>query len=218
VDELLSLYLELATFQIATYPVTVAEYTCFLITGHKQPPAWDAQRTRLDHPVTYITWHDAQAYTAWLARIRGEPWRLPTEAQREKAAGWDDASHSARRYPWGDTFDELRCNTRETAFGGTSPIGSFPNGASPSGALDMAGNVWEWTRSVFDSYPYNPEDGREQVDMPGNRVMRGGSWADSGWFARVTFRNFDVFVPGAVLNSGGFRAACETTSARSDVS
>ena len=170
-------------FQIARHPVTVAEYTCFVRAGQPAPPdgtfrpiTWDEQLKRHDHPVVCVSWRDAVAYASWLAKTTGQPWRLPTEAEWEKAARWDAANRHSRIYPWGDAFDKVRCNTSESGKGGTTPVGSYPSGASPCGAQEMAGNVWEWTSSAFKSYPYDASDGRERADSTDNRVLRGGSW------------------------------------------
>ena len=161
----------LAAFQIARYPVTVAEYACYQRTLGKS-----VATDELDHPVVNVSWHNAMAYAAWLAKTTGQPWRLPTEAEWEKAARWDAANRHSRIYPWGDAFDKVRCNTSESGKGGTTPVGSYPSGASPCGAQEMAGNVWEWTSSAFKSYPYDASDGRERADSTDNRVLRGGSW------------------------------------------
>ncbi len=104
----------LAAFSIGRFPVTVAEYACFVEAGQRQPQQWPTQLQKLDHPVTYVSWDDAVAYAAWLAQMTRQPWRLPTEAEWEKAARWDRAPGVARLYPWGDMFDPSRANTRES--------------------------------------------------------------------------------------------------------
>jgi hypothetical protein len=200
----------LPPYAIALYPVIVAEYACFVSSGHALPPdlgrvTWEAQFTRLDHPVVNVSWHDAVAYAAWLSRWTGQPWRLATEAEWEKAARWDPAARTARAYPWGDAFESARCNTRESTLGTTTPVGTYPNGASPCGAQDMAGNVREWTSSLFDAYPYDPADGREQIDVIGDRVQRGGSWFGFGNDARAAQR--DWHAPDEVSPVVGFRLA-----------
>jgi iron(II)-dependent oxidoreductase len=139
-------------------------------------------------PVTGVSWYEAEAYANFAGR------RLPTEAEWEKAAAWDDAAGARRRYAWGDDApDETRCNFG-LRFWGTTPVGGFPSGASPSGCQDMTGNVWEWTSTPFDAYP-----GFEPVPYPeysetwfdgDHRVLKGGSWATGPTVLRTSFRNF----------------------------
>jgi formylglycine-generating enzyme required for sulfatase activity len=156
---------------------------------------------KLDHPVVYVSWDDAVAYAAWLAQTTGQPWRLPSEAEWEKAARGTDG----RIYPWGDTFDKARANTSESGIKTTTAVGSYPSGSSPYGAQDMAGNVWEWTHSLFKSYPYIPNDGREVGNYTDYRILRGGSWGDLAWCARAACRLLDT--PGYLSYVIGFRLA-----------
>ncbi len=155
---------------------------------------WNARRMfesgALDekHPVSGISWHEAEAY----ARFSGK--RLPTEAEWEKAASWDEAKGRKRLYAWGDEEpSESRCNF-DNRFWNTTPVGSFPEGASAYGCLDMTGNVWEWTSDAFEGFqgfepfPY-PE--YSQVWFDGDhRVLKGGSWATRATVLRTSFRNF----------------------------
>jgi formylglycine-generating enzyme required for sulfatase activity len=205
----------LAAYRLARFPVTVAEYACFVRAGHSEPKRreysgqvvdWATQLQRLDHPVVCVSWHGAIAYAAWLSKATHKPWRLPSEAEWEKAACWDPTTRRARIYPWGDTFDPSRANTYESGRDTTTPVGTYPTGASPCGAQDMAGNVWEWTSSLFMTYPYDASDGRERVDAPENRVLRGGRWGFTAWYARAAYRS--RLAPDYVYVGIGFRLLC----------
>jgi formylglycine-generating enzyme required for sulfatase activity len=186
-------YLE--RFQIARVPISNAQYHLFVeATSHTPPGHWEDGRPPRgleSHPVVNVSWHDAMVYCRWLSEVAGKPITLPSEAQWEKAAR---GSKDRREYPWGDEWDETRCNTRELGLGGTTPVGIFPEGASPYGCLDMAGNVWEWTGSHYKKYPYDPTDGRENLeagdDVP--RVLRGGSWGYYRSGARCAYRFRDL--------------------------
>ena len=125
-------------FELARTPVTNAQYERFVAeAGATAPPHWPAPA---DHPVTFVDWHEAAAFCAWAGG------RLPTEAEWEKAARGTDG----RTYPWGDEEDESRAAVGAgIKHGSTSPVGSHPDGASPYGLLDMAGNVWEWTSTEY---------------------------------------------------------------------
>jgi iron(II)-dependent oxidoreductase len=141
-----------------------------------------------DHPVTGVSWYEAEAY----ARFRGK--RLPTEVEWEKAASWDEARARKNRFAWGDAEPTRALCNFDLQDWGTTPAGNFGAGASPYGCLDMTGNVWEWTATPFDGYagfepfPY-PE--YSQVWFDGDhRVLKGGSWATSASLLRTSFRNF----------------------------
>jgi len=141
-----------------------------------------------DHPVTQVSWHDARAFADWLNHVAvdtmpaGWKFRLPTEAEWEKAARGTDG----RKWPWGNTWDVSKCNC-DNQIGDTTPVGKYsPAGDSPYGCVDMIGNVWEWTVSLWGNnlekpdykYPYNSADGRENLNAPDDvfRVLRGGSF------------------------------------------
>ncbi len=201
----------LPEFQIAKIPVTVAEYACYVRDGHAEPSSpgfmpttWQTQFSeRLDHPVVNVTWHNAMDYAAWLADLTGQPWRLPTEAEWEKAARGTDG----RLYPWGDQFDPVKASTNEG--GGhyvTTPVWGYPAGASPYGVLDMAGNVNEWVSSLWKPYPYRADDGREQVFRTGMRSQRGGSFTSASVFVRTANRNLND--PSYASITCGFRLVC----------
>jgi len=159
--------LYLPDYYLAKTPVTNAQYAAFVQVTYRQPGGWKGGKPpsgKEDHPVVNVSWHDAVAYCNWLAEVTGKPYRLPSEAEWEKGARGTDG----RIYPWGNRWDAKRCNTGESGKEGTTPVGAYPEGASPYGLLDMAGNVWEWTRSVYKSYPYDPDDGRE--DLQAERI------------------------------------------------
>jgi formylglycine-generating enzyme required for sulfatase activity/energy-coupling factor transporter ATP-binding protein EcfA2 len=206
---------DLADFAIARVPITNAQYRLFVqATGHRPPDGWDDGRIpkgKEGHPVVEVDFHDALAYCRWLSESTGQPITLPSEAEWEKAArGGGDP----RAYPWGDTFDSAKCNTAELGLSATTPAGIFPGGASPYGCLDMAGNVWEWTRSLWGThswppdfaYPYDSQDERREALDAGyamKRLVRGGSWADHPVFARCAFRS--GLLPDDRLGYLGFR-------------
>jgi formylglycine-generating enzyme required for sulfatase activity len=185
----------LLDYAISRVPITNAQYQIFVqATEHVPPGGWNGKRAprgKEIHPVVNVSWYDALAYCRWLSQVSRKPITLPSQAEWEKAArGADDA----RAYPWGDAFDAARCNVDESGFRNTTPVGIFPNGASPYGCLDMAGNVWEWTRSLWGkdtkpdfTYPYDPDD-RKPEDLDARedelRVLRGGSWVNNRDSAR----------------------------------
>jgi len=137
--------------------------------------------------VVDVTWHDARAYVAWLRERTEESYRLPTEAEWEKAARSDDG----RLWPWGNDWDAARANCKPAGPGTTTPVGQYsPKGDSHYGCADMAGNVWEWCSSEYRDYPYRAGDGREKLEgSSGRRAMRGGSWgSDNPGIVRCAFR------------------------------
>jgi eukaryotic-like serine/threonine-protein kinase len=198
--------LTLPAFYIDRTPVTIAEYGRFIAaTGHAKPKimftgAWPHDYEQ--HPVTGVSWHDARAYVAWVRK------RLPTEAEWEKAASWDWTTGTKRRYPWGDQWDARRCNMIDTGIGRTSAVGSFsPSGDAPCGAVDMAGNVCEWTSSLDWNYPCQLGDGRDDVTRYGLRVRRGGSYGSGEVFTRTTTRY--LIPPDGLFFADGFRCVVE---------
>jgi formylglycine-generating enzyme required for sulfatase activity len=198
--------LELPEYFIGKYPVTNIEYQAFVKdTGHVPPRHWDGtnpQEEKGDHPVVNVSWYDAVKYCDWLSKKTGKAYRLPSEAEWEKAA----RGENGLIYPWGDQFDPAKSNTSKAISGNTTPVGEYsPQGDSPYGCSDMAGNVWEWTCSVYQPYPYAPKDGREDLDAPPDapRVRRGGSFGINRGDARCALRYW--FPPGSWINYIGFR-------------
>ena len=212
---------DLPRFFVGQFEVTVGQFRTFLDdTGHV-PEGTRSVQGPSNHPVRHVSWHEAMAYAAWLTErlrywsktpralaglLRGThgqpPWRitLPSEAEWEKAARGADA----RVYPWGNgrpTGDHA--NYPDAGFRTTAAVGSFPEGQSPYGVQDMSGNVWEWTRSLYRDYPYDPGDGRESTRVWGLRVLRGGSFLYRPHNLRGTVRVGDV--PGIRMSDYGFR-------------
>jgi len=138
-------------------------------------------------------------YTRWLTRVAGEGWRLPTEAEWEKAARGIDG----RLYPWGDQWGRTRANTYDGGPKTTTPVGSCPGGVSPYGVYDMAGNTWEWTSTTYNSHPYQMRDGREDLSDQASKVLRGGSWSLSPQHARSASRL--SYLPSNSFNALGAR-------------
>ncbi len=173
-------------FHITRVPITNREYAAFVAaTGHPAPDvdpetwrgyrlihpyertrrfAWRDGRMparREEHPVVLVSHDDARAYAAWLGRVTGAAWRLPSELEWEKAA----RGTGGLRFPWGDAYAADRLNSHDLGPFDTVPVGSFAAGASPFGLLDAAGQVYEWTATAA---------------SPGRFLVKGGSWDDKG--------------------------------------
>jgi formylglycine-generating enzyme required for sulfatase activity/energy-coupling factor transporter ATP-binding protein EcfA2 len=201
------------TFQIAKTPITNTQYRFFVdATGHKSPEHWGdgkVPRGVENHPVVNVSWYDALEYCYWLSQVMQKSIALPSEAQWEKAARGAFASIASeteldgvRAYPWGNDWDPTKCNNGELGLNETTPVGIFHDGKSPYGCLDMSGNVWEWTTTIWGPYdenkreailkypyPYNVEDGREDLTVGNDmaRVLRGGSFSDGHVGVRCAF-------------------------------
>jgi len=190
--------------------VTNAQYRkCVEAGACQQPGCWDDENDSApDRPVVCVTWYDAQAYTAWAGG------RLPTEAEWEKAARGTDG----RIYPWGDEFDGSRLNycdrncgydwkdtSADDGYAVTAPVGRYPSGASPYGALDMAGNVWEWVADRYEEgyYARSPARNPQGPASGDSRVLRGGAFGNEVWLVRCAYRVRRD--PGDRLWGGGFR-------------
>jgi formylglycine-generating enzyme required for sulfatase activity len=168
------------------------------VEAHDQPPnrwkGWKPPEGKEEHSVVNVSWYDVLAYCAWLSKVTGKSYRLPSEPEWEKGARGTDG----RIYPWGNARDVQRCNSNESGVLKTAAVGAYPAGASPYGLLDMAGNVWEWTLSLWGKgrdesdfkYPYRPGDGRENLEADASvlRVLRGGAFADYQRYVRCAYR------------------------------
>jgi formylglycine-generating enzyme required for sulfatase activity len=187
---------ELSEYSIGKYPITNREYQAFVRDARYNPPGgWDGDQFPAEkggHPVVNVSWDDAVAYCKWLSEKSGKSYRLPTEAEWEKAARGEEG----RVYPWGDQFDSKNANTSEANLGVTSEVGQFsPQGDSLYGCADMAGNVWEWCNDWFDENEYKDQAGKTAIDPQGpqkgeSRVLRGGSFVSYPWNARCAYRNW----------------------------
>jgi serine/threonine-protein kinase len=208
----------LSDYWIDQTEVTNAQFRLCVDEGLCQPP------TRItlyddpfyaDYPVTYVPYEGAVAYCLWLAGETGLVTGLPSEAQWEKAASWDPLTEVKRIYPWGeeDPSSELLRYSGAYSPYPAAPVGSYPAGASAYGALDMAGNVWEWVADWYDRGYYDATG--IMVDPVGpvsgeTRITRGGSWGQDAYFAVTTLRN-----PTPPENaSGGIGFRCATNAAR----
>ncbi|MBI3915293.1 MAG: SUMF1/EgtB/PvdO family nonheme iron enzyme [Chloroflexi bacterium] len=226
----------LKEYRIGKYPVTNSQFRRFIDAGGYQtkalwtdagwewreknsvakPDYWDDPQWNLEnHPVVGVSWYESVAYCNWLTETNpGREFRLPTEAEWEKAArGPSTSSGDLREYPWVGDFDPEKANTAESGIGRTTAVGLFPRGASQYGALDMAGNVWEWCSSRWGKnwekpdfkYPYRLEDGREDLKSNDLRVLRGGAWDYNQGNARCANRGGSS--PHDRNDSVGFRVA-----------
>ncbi|MCC6602475.1 MAG: SUMF1/EgtB/PvdO family nonheme iron enzyme [Anaerolineae bacterium] len=177
----------LPAYYIAKYPITNQQYQIFVrAAGHRAPSHWENGRIpagKDNHPVNYVSWSDAVAFCDWAARVSGVPIRLLTEAEWEKAA----RGPKGYKYPWGNDWQKNLCNAANE-YEGTTPVTQFPRGASPYGVFDMSGNVWEWTSSTKQAYPYKADDGRERMNADDGHVLRGGSWYSDSRTARSAYR------------------------------
>lgn len=218
-------------FHIGRYPVTNAAYGRFVAeTGRKWASPEAGLPERGNAPATDLTWHDARAYCAWLTqrwrregRIAGtEVVRLPTEPEWERAArGEQRDGGSEIVYPWGREWKPDAANSEESGLNAQCAVGLFPAGASPYGCLDMAGQVWEWTSTLWGDdmatpsfrYPY-AEDGREDpaAGPAIRRVLRGGCFSSTSLKACCTYRG--SLEPDGFWRGNGFRIVVSTDRAK----
>ena len=233
-DEIPQHELFISDYYLMRFPVTNSQYATFVkATGHRYPLFWEEGNypvEKVDHPVVGVSFLDAVAFCRWGREVTGLPLRLPSEPEWEKAA----RGAEPRIYPWGNSWEDGRANISESKFGGTTPVGHFsPSGDSPFGLADMAGNVQQWTGSLFGKYPYHPDDGREEylyeLEAPalfpkfyetggtmrstsqeagaGKTVIRGGSWREGKPTSRCAYRGWAA--PMHRSDDTGFRCCYE---------
>lgn len=206
-------HVALPTFYLSRHEVTVAQFAEFVRATGATVDARAVQGPA-NHPVTFVSWPDALAYCRWMTKnlqraastapnirvLLQAGWRitLPTEAEWEKAARGTDG----RRFPWGTELIARRANF---AAQGTAPVGQFACPECAHGLADMSGNVWEWTSSPYQPYPYNPGDDRANLEADALWVIRGGGYADDARLIRTTTRTGAD--PGARRPFLGFRVA-----------
>ncbi|MFT4044922.1 MAG: formylglycine-generating enzyme family protein, partial [Gordonia sp. (in: high G+C Gram-positive bacteria)] len=212
---------EVAPFAIGRYPVTNGQYEIFVADTHRP---WRSPDHGVPHrrsaPATDLTWHDANAYCAWLTqrwRAAGritpaQVVRLPTEIEWERAARGDLGAVEHNSYPWGAQWIDGAANSEEAGMNGTCTVGIFPAGRSPFGVDDLAGQVWEWCSTLWGedpaapsfSYPYT-DDGREEYGAGPSvrRVLRGGCFSSGRAKAGNTYRG--SLEPDGFWRGNGFR-------------
>jgi formylglycine-generating enzyme required for sulfatase activity len=213
-----------AEFEIAAAPVLVSQYNAFINAGaadearwwsedgwawrqsavigwgradRSKPHDWVNQKNWPYDPVVGVTWYEAEAYCRWLSAQKNRRVRLPSEEQWEKAA----RGENGRTWPWGESFNRNKANTCEHGVGGTLAAGTLAADRSPYGLTDLGGNVQDWTSSVYQPLP------GEQFPAEDLRVARGGSWNDTAFGARASFRH--VYPPGYYFSFLGFRVVVE---------
>ncbi len=219
--------IQLAPFRLARYPVTNYQFLAFArddgygkqeywtnagwawrqksgnnIGGLLGDPAWGVA----NRPVVGITWHEAVAYVHWLAKVTGKPFRLPTEAEWERAAAGPDGK---RTYPWGDDWSDGIANMKDADVGQSTGVGIFPGDRTPEGIYDMGGNVWEWCSSQYVEGG-KALAGEDILATRGPRILRGGAFESTKRIARCTNRHWQE--PDTRTNMIGFRVALTESS------
>ena len=191
-------------FALAKYPVTKREYAVFIkVTGYKPPLYWDDPKFQHpDQPVVAPSWFDAVAYCEWLCKMTDKLYRLPNEAERERAArgGLEDCD-----YPWGDELPADHRGGRDTVL---EPVGT--DGPNGFGLYNMSEGVHEWCADVYDAAyyansPYRNPKGPEEGER---RSARGGSWRHGIRFSRCAGRS--SLAPDKQFSDFGFRCAMTT--------
>lgn len=221
--------LNLPAFALARYPVTIAQFALFAESGGYTPNAewWDASGAewlrsagssthwhdrqggrQANHPVVDVSWYEAQAFCRWLSLHQeytpaGYRYVLPSEAEWEFAA----RGLARRSFPWGNEPPDAARANFGGLYQGTTAVGCFPQGATPEGVYDLAGNAWEWTRSVAADYPYEMSAERENPQQPADHsfIVRGGGWTNLAPDLHASFRH--RCTPDTHYSGLGFRVA-----------
>jgi iron(II)-dependent oxidoreductase len=182
------------------------------VTGCPGPGHWrhgrhDERLAR--HPVVGVSWYEAQAYALWVGK------RLPTEAEWQMAASWSIKSSAdiLRRYPWGDTMDNTKCNIWSSRVGATVPVDAYTSGAAPNHVLQLVGNVWEWTDTSLD---ITDEEGRRIIGEMPMHVVRGGAF-DTYFETQATSQFRSGAIALARAHNTGFRCALDLSQLDGDV-
>jgi formylglycine-generating enzyme required for sulfatase activity len=223
-------HMHAASFYISRYPITQIQFKAFVVDGGYTSPEWwtkpgwewlkenkvlshaeTSWGDQLNLPQTNVSWYEAMAFCRWLGKQVSDEISLPTEMEWERAARGADG----RAFTWGDEFDTNYCNAEPTHIGRVCSVGCFPGSEGPwlkNTPSDMCGNVWEWCTTIYEeangkefSYPYDPEDGREDLELGDTymRVLRGGCYLNVPFVVRTTFRGRDK--PNARYGRQGFR-------------
>lgn len=197
-----------APFTAWVYPVTNGEFIHFVRESGCSMPESVRTGRPADHPVWGVSLADAEAFAAWRGALDGRRWRLPTEAEWE----WLAAGPDHREHPFGDVFDATRCNTVEDGPGTTTAVDAYPQGASWCGAMDLAGNVEEWTSSRYAPYPGGQliEDDLTRLVGLDYPILRGGSFALGGDLTRSSRRHGPH--PGPRFRYIGFRLVADAVA------
>lgn len=198
-DELPQIRVELDEYWISKYPITVAQFTIFTNATNRVAPFDFPQKS--GYPAVNVSWYDALVFCRWASDLTSKQVRLPTEAEWEKAARGTDG----RLYPWGNEFDPERLNCAEAKISGMTPVDGFASGASPFGAWDMAGNVWEWVNDWYkpDYYAERPAHNPQGPETGYYKALRGGAWFSDRAHVRAADRTH--FNPENRYDYVGFR-------------
>lgn len=212
-DQLITTPFTVNDFHISQFPVTNDQFKLFIDDpdGYCQPHWWNFSSEAAEwrqshlvpspssfeggnHPREMVCWYEAMAFCFWLSDKLGIQVSLPTIAEWQRAFQGDNEYE----FPWGNTFNKLHCNTAESQLKATTPVNAYENGTSPYGVYDMAGNIWEWCLNLGQQNQFETD-----LVLPGNRVVRGGSFISPGQRSRISFHY--QLAPEVYFATTGFR-------------